>query len=289
MLTLADRLRHVFRRKGDDDTLYVFLHLPKCPGTTLAHHIRENFRPEQTVRLYVNEPMSFINPKTGRHQVLEDAGQIDAYLASLTESDKREVRVIYGHDVFYGVEKLFGRPARYITFLREPVGRNVSWYNFFRMMHENRWPLDFPFARSILSESGEALEFEPWFANAPLHATVNNMLNHFMNRFLREGVSYENLGPEHVARAKAVLGEFHVVGTTETFDRHVPALYAEMRIRKFFPDQNISTKYLTAEQIEQAAEAIRARNQLDLELYEYARTIDAKAGPVAARAEGRLG
>ena len=38
--------------KRSIDTLYIFLHMPKCAGTTVRHHIENNFDDEQILRFY---------------------------------------------------------------------------------------------------------------------------------------------------------------------------------------------------------------------------------------------
>jgi len=265
------------RRRGRADRLYVFLHMPKCAGTTLAHHVRRNFRPEEALAVYLNEPQSFFDPRSRRYECLTDWRDVDHRLAALTDADRGRVRVLYGHDVYYGIDKLFGKPARYITFLRDPVGRLVSWYDMFRKILDSGRPLEsFPAARCLVTESGRARPFREWFLAADAehgHLTRNSMTGHFLYRFGRRKIPWSQLTAAHVDEAKAVLDEFCLVGTAAGYDRCAPALYAEMDITRRYPDENVSRKkFCTSEEIESCVEVIRSKNPLDQALYEYAQS-----------------
>src|SRR3989344_3022986 len=113
--------------------LYFFFHIPKCAGSTFRYHVEHNLKKGEFVSLYegeyfdVNEmAYKYFTPGKRREE-------IDAYLDSLSDVQKDTIRIIYGHQVYYGIHRFFpGREVRYITFVRHHAAREVSMYNFYR-------------------------------------------------------------------------------------------------------------------------------------------------------------
>ncbi len=86
------------------DTLLIFLHIPKTAGTTLAGILRDQHLTHATLHA-------------------------DGYsrLAGLTPQQRRDARLLLGHLPFGG-HQYFSQPATYITLLRDPVERVLSHY-----------------------------------------------------------------------------------------------------------------------------------------------------------------
>jgi sulfotransferase famil protein len=106
------------RSLGKMDDLYVFYHVPKCGGTTVSRIID---------RVYDPSVLYAVNPST-RH--------FEASLRALRQKDHESIsrlRMIRGHQT-YGLDKIFERPSKYITILREPGRRFVSSY--FHAIHQ---------------------------------------------------------------------------------------------------------------------------------------------------------
>jgi len=99
-----------------DDRVLFFLHIPKAAGTSLREIIADQYRPEEIVRVYDNQPTSYQN--------LVDAGRVgdDA------------TRVVMGHFSF-GFHELSPRPVVYASMIRHPVQRALSHY-----LHSRRDP-----------------------------------------------------------------------------------------------------------------------------------------------------
>lgn len=84
--------------------LYIFIHIPKNGGSSLNKNIKDQLKPEE----YAACP------------------EIDR----LSDEQKRKVKYIYGHRIYYGVHNKFNqREPKYIVFLRNPAERRVSQYN----------------------------------------------------------------------------------------------------------------------------------------------------------------
>ncbi len=102
--------------------LQIFLHIPKCGGSTLQHLMAACAAAQNTryLRFVVRDffPGAYIGLGwTGAWKEVQRSAR------SRAESDH-----ISGHFPF-GVHRFFDRPHRYITLLRDPVRREVSSYN----------------------------------------------------------------------------------------------------------------------------------------------------------------
>ncbi len=95
-----------------DEKAVIFLHLPKCGGTTLNRIIEWEYPP---TRIFSIDPSFF---RWSHRKVCKwPAGRL------------ARMRVFKGHMPF-GLHERLPQPATYITFLREPVERVISEYYF---------------------------------------------------------------------------------------------------------------------------------------------------------------
>ena len=257
-----------------DDILYVFFHVPKCAGTTLAFHVRSNFQPHQTLCVYMAEKDRFYNIRTGTFGTLASAEDVDDYLDSLSAAEKAGIQVIFGHNVYRTIHEPFDKTPRYVTFLRDPAERLVSWYNMLRtMLARNQSFEGFPTAPHLVTPDGQARSFEDWFVRVDEHYPTlarNNMTKFFAKYFLRDQTPQHQIGSAMVDTIRSALDEFYLVGTTESYDRQSAVLYDEMGMETRFDNQNVSTKYQAAGEVDRCRELVRAGNELDQALYDYA-------------------
>lgn len=89
-------------------TSIVFLHIPKCAGTSVADAIREHVGAENSYFYGKNEPYK---------QYEKSAPDLGRY------------RFIKGHLTLQQINLIRG-PKKIFTLMREPVGRVLSWYEF---------------------------------------------------------------------------------------------------------------------------------------------------------------
>lgn len=91
----------------------IFMHLPKTGGGTFSRVIKSQY-PRNHIYLY---------SKTHRTAMVA----FDA----LPDEEKRRYRVIHGH-MDFGLHERLPQPTTYITILREPISRMISFYDFVR-------------------------------------------------------------------------------------------------------------------------------------------------------------
>src|SRR5262245_32358487 len=96
--------------KGDwegqtDDTPFYFLHIPKTAGTSLISLLDDHFRPSE------------ICP-----------AQLFPEFFQIPKERLREYRLFRGH-LWFGLHEYIDRTVKYITLLRHPVDRTISYYH----------------------------------------------------------------------------------------------------------------------------------------------------------------
>jgi len=188
-----------------------------------------------------------------------DREYVKDYITSLPDVQKRELKLIYGHEVHYGIHDWFGREGRYFTFLRDPLSRTISWYNYRR---QKDW-MDENIEQKFIKR-GTTPTIQQWLENSPW--VWNEMVGYFADfGYCERKESYSH------RELEKILDIFFFVGLTETFDMDALYLYSRIGVKKqFFKPQNISTKYFKADDGGLIERIVLAKNRHDQMLYENA-------------------
>ena len=228
------------------------MHMPKTGNTTILNNIKSNFDKNKFIDSY--SPL------------------IRQQLKSMSKEQKNEIRLIIGHTAYYGIHKFFpDREPRYIIFLRKPVKRTLSHYNFQRMwfaQKRNRF-------EGMLLQGNKVLDFKNWFLKNPVFQNFmcKFLFVHFFEKDLRiRNVSFDRKKFNDVKR---ILNKFYFIGLTENPEDFL-FIYSLLGVERFFPNQNISKKYFIPKNYKDNKEFILNKCQYDKELYEYARELNAK-------------
>jgi hypothetical protein len=182
----------LFYRRLASPTL-IYLHLPKCGGTTLNRLIEWEYSP---LRIYSVDPSFF---RWSWYRLLR-----------WPERRLARLEVIKGHMPF-GIHRRLPHPATYITVLREPVERVISEYYFalhYRLHPQHR--------------AMQSLSLEQYAATTPHHNLQCKLLAGLPGPrdFLAGDCTEQTL-----ETAKANLaGHFALAGLTERFDETLALL-----------------------------------------------------------------
>ncbi len=231
------------------DTLYIFLHMPKCAGTTLRYHIEKNFRNEEILGFYNSD-----RRKLQKRDVFD-------ILQALTEAERDRLKIIYGHEVHYGIHKYFNKPSRYFTFLRDPVEKTISFYNY----RIQRGVYDYRTQKGGKNEQTKQdgpPSFKTWLDNHP------GMHDGMLGDFLRYGYGGDTDSDED--SLKHILDKFYFVGITERSEEDALFMYYKLGVHRFYADQNKTKKKFVADDDEETRRIIRSKTQRDQKLYDYA-------------------
>jgi hypothetical protein len=232
--------------------ILIFLHIEKTAGTTMRGLFCRNVRDRECVEIKgINDNSSHAD--------------WEKLLAQMREIPARRMApwTAFLGNVRYGFHEVLPAPARYITFMSEPLQRVVSRYQMLRRlkMIDQGHCLD-------LTKADWNLSGPPGFAYA---------LNNWQTRVLA-GLDYDpafgEVREEHFEAARENLDRhFDFVGLTEHFDRSLLLLNRIYRWPwRFFIPHNVAptSSPMHADLSESVLDAFRELNQYDYRLYAYA-------------------
>lgn len=235
----------------------VFMHIPKAGGTTLQNILSKNYLPNQCI--HANAPEIVRNP---------------AVLFNMRRKQPRPV--IMGHFDRAGLvyEFLGDRPIIHFTMFRDPVKRVLSHYNYLRTRR----------GHSKHSQVKD-LSLEEYLSS-PIREVCNKQTLRILGYSSEEALERSLTDPEPLLEeAKQVLEqEFTFFGFTE---RYTEFLLMARKLLGWqdivYQQRNLSSRDDTSKQIIESTairkddiQMIRDRNQLDIQLYEFANELFSK-------------
>jgi hypothetical protein len=225
---------------------FFFVHLQKTGGTTLIHRLPRRFR---------------------QHEIYPDAsdGAIETAVISVDHLRDRwrvrghEIRIVTGHFPLCTSE-LLGTRWTTMTVLRDPVERTLSYLRH----HREATPID-------RSKSLEEIYDDPFRFDGLIHNHMVKMLSLTVDTMTDGALTRANLGSADLARAEQNLEAMDVVGLQERFR----TFWDELRLRFGWqlgePMRSNQTENVPVSNA--FRERIKRDNELDAELYHYARDL----------------
>jgi hypothetical protein len=226
----------------DRNETLLFLHIPKTAGSTMYKVLEHQYSRAETLRLKDPEIAQF---------------------RTLPAAQRGRYRLIEGH-LYFGFHRHIPRASTYITFLRRPVERVLSFYYYARST-----PDHYLYSQLV----SERLDLKT--------ALARELTPELCNGQTRQLAGDEWEDPERVVtraaleRAQANLTHFRVVGLLEEFDASLLLLRRAFRWHwPYYVKENVTKEksdetFLDAE----TRRLIEEANRLDIELYEYARKL----------------
>jgi hypothetical protein len=251
--------KHPARSIEAEDRALLFLHIPKAAGTTLHSVIERQFAPDVTFSI------DGFNSPQGIKEFIR-----------LPAQQREKIRLVKGH-MPYGLHKYLSVPASYITMLRDPVDRVVSHYYFVlktpaHYLHQavtrERMSLE-DFVRSGLSTE---LTNDQTRLISGVEKVNTRLLDGEERRTLQ--ASREPVTREILETAKENLREhFAAVGLFKSFDESLLLFKKVLGWGSiYYVRRNVTKGRPRVRQVPREARAVIEKyNEMDMELYEYAR------------------
>ena len=238
------------------EPLYIIFHVPKTGGTSFRFQLKRFFRNDQVLFLY-RDFYSQINNKE----------KVKDLINALTPGQKRKIKVIIGHKVYYGIDELFSdREIRYVIFFRHPAARIVSRYNFSRTLlaaYPDHYKLD-----DVIKE-GRVVAFSEFVKNASF---CRNSMYRF---FLEHGMgSSDSSIEQNLSGIKSILKTFYFVGLTEKSSEDFLFLFHQLGLNPLALRLNASKKFFKPD--DDLTEKLRTGNEIDYQLYDWAVLLNQK-------------
>lgn len=261
--------------------LNIFVHLPKTAGERINCNIEASLPKGSYIDSSHSYFVQYYDIKQKRKRFYEGKDHFESYIQALTERQKAKIRCIGGHDSYDGIHKLFVSHPKYMVFLRDPVARTLSLYNYERMICKNmagfKGVLNLCQQKALERSNlhflieGREPSFEEWLMGAydkkiSFYYTMTRYLQHL--GFLADAC--EN-------SIKEALQKFYFIGITEQYDEDALFLYHEIGIKKFDSDAHVSTPYIRANDLDSSViKKIKELNEKDIFLYQSALQINKK-------------
>jgi hypothetical protein len=194
-----------------DGLVYVFPHIPKTAGSSVAHHFRE----------HLSAPGEFAHVRHGT----DAAGIRRDRIVPFQWRDARlraQTRMIFGH----GVKRRFcdmvpGKAPREIITLREPAERMISHYNFWMHIRERR--------------GLPVISFDEWYRTEPRDYQIFWIAFNYLELdfwLYSPGDGLHDL-------VDSALEEFWMVSTLETFTKDMQVLMKELALPEIAERKNV--------------------------------------------------
>ncbi len=228
----------------------IFVHIPKAAGTTMHQIIDRQYKRDEVYTIAGDRVQDSINE-----------------FISLPEESRRRVRCLKGHMPF-GLHRWVPNEPVYFTILRDPVDRIVSEYYFVLNNPAHK------FHSTLVSRNMSLLDYVDWLSEIN---DVNRQTRWISGLVAIDEITppySEQVPPDALAVAEENLrNAFAVAGVVEYFDEVLLLMRRLLGWRYiYYTKANVTKNRPSHSDIPpQVAEVIASRNELDVELYRFAK------------------
>jgi hypothetical protein len=232
-------------KDANQEHVLIFLHIPKAAGSTLHRIIEKQYEPSTIFTI-----PSFYSSKEEFRQA--------------AEFQLKEIKVLKGH-MFFGLHEVLPNPSIYITLLRDPVERIISHYYYVL-----RTPIHYLY-KDVKTKNMSLKEYACSGLSVELDNGQTRLISGFNFLDHSQPASQEML---EVAKQN-LKSQFAVVGIVEDFNKTLMLLKKEFGWKMpFYVKENTTKNRLLKERVSKETLAvIKKHNELDIELYRYAKDI----------------
>lgn len=246
--------------------LIIFTHIPKTAGTSLKQILNKNYDPKNIFLLYGDNPL-----KKSIKLLIDDLNVTLQNEDNKKSKNEKKIKVIGGHLGFGIHELIIPRYFTYITLLRNPIERVISYYSHVKRYFNNQ-----------LGDKARSMTLKE-FVEGQVSIEVDNWQTRYLSglgwqRFMLgtgSNIGYGQCSEEMLKQAKSNLRRYYIFGIQEEFESSL-LLFSQILGWKFATnlEVNVNTKKTRKEDLDQLTiNAIVKHNQLDMDLYLYAENL----------------
>lgn len=238
--------------------LFLFVHLPKCAGTSLLKMLSEI------------GPRRFV--VVAETQSKKEAWELLHANIKKQKIKIHELDIIAGRNVYHGMHLPSERAPFYFTFLRNPIERFISHYSYLAKCASDPQHPSHSMARDRVIRDGQIISIQEF--------VERGKGRDILTRTLAAASSAEESGdswwhPDRntaLEKAKWLLQQMGFIGFVEQFESDAQHLFSKLRIA---PDsQRINVSQSEKFQVDaETLRKIRNLNELDLETFEFAKQL----------------
>jgi len=259
----------------DFNSKVIFLHVPKAGRTTLLRIFEKKYAKEERFHFFVTA-VEKTRSSYNRQEFDEVYRNVLAHLMGMGEAERSRIKLLHGH-VPYGVHQFLDGKVQYIAVLRDPIDRVVSHY-YYAMQKTGTYLYE--------KVADEGLAYDDYgYLEAFLGQDQAFMLENFQTALLAgidvpEPLDYEKViffrmpTFADLERAKRHLDKCAVVGLSERMDETLLLMQQALGWAHFpyYENANVTARRPKLSEIpKHTLRVIERHNELDCELYEYAK------------------
>jgi len=240
--------------------IYAFMHLYRCAGSSIRRWIIESAAEgaDQYAAISDQGARTWISLS---HDFYHQPDKIIEELGKLSPERRENVKVVFGHYVIAGLEELFDREVKYITFVRDPIERLVSLYNLLLNSRKDGPQIQW----GMKSEDGQLVDINTWASTF----AANSMTRFFCARLKQENMK-DFQRPVSLSEADEVcdfLSNFQFIGLHDNLDEDLVTLQSLLGFDSDIPHTNAAKKTSHVER--NTMDELAAANDLDFRIYEH--------------------